>query len=141
MPTKRAILETIHRDTLIFLVEEFDLDVADKRRRDLLVEALATSRRATLPKILGSLKRDDLKACCRQLDLDDGGRKKAKIIDRLIGKPSVRQNSTLSAPPAAPRPAPAHKKKTTMKQKQPGSNQALSRPSGNCNVRASRRPF
>ena len=85
MPTKRQVLEQLKRDELIAAVERFELPVADRRVRDLLIAALASSRKATLPKILADFKRARLKELCRGLGLDDGGREKALIVDRLAG--------------------------------------------------------
>ena len=83
--SKRQILEQLKRDELIAAVERFELVVEDKRVRDLLIEALASSRKARIAEILGDLKRDRLKELCRTLDLDDSGREKAVIIERLTG--------------------------------------------------------
>ncbi len=86
MPTKRQVLEQLKRDELIAAVERFELPVADRRVRDLLIAALGSSRRATLPEILDGFKRDRLKELCRGLGLDDGGREKALIVARLAGR-------------------------------------------------------
>ncbi len=82
MPLKRQVLEELKRDELIAAVDRFELPVADKRVRDLLIDALASSRTATLTAILGDLKRARLKELCRALGLDDGGREKAVIVER-----------------------------------------------------------
>ena len=55
--TKREILEELKRGELIAAVERFELEVADRRVRELLIEALAPSRKATIAAILGELKR------------------------------------------------------------------------------------
>ena len=44
--TKREILEGLKRDELIAAVERFELEVADTRRRDLLIDALDRSSKA-----------------------------------------------------------------------------------------------
>ncbi len=62
--TKRQILAKLKRDELIAAVDRFELDVADKRRRDLLIDALGHSRKAPITEILGDLKRDRLKELC-----------------------------------------------------------------------------
>ena len=94
MPSKRQVLDQLKRDELIVAVERFELPVDDRRRRNLLIEALASFREATLEEILGDLKRARLKELCRALGLENGGREKAVIIERLTRKGS-----------ATPRPA------------------------------------
>lgn len=84
MPTKRQILEELKRDELIAAVNRFDLPVADRRVKALLVEALASFRGAAPAELLTEMKRDRLKELCRALDLDDGGREKAVIVSRLV---------------------------------------------------------
>ncbi len=86
MPLKRQVLEELKRNELIAAVERFELPVADKRVRNLLIDALASSRKAKLTEILGDLKRDRLKELCRAFGLDDGGREKAVIAERLAEK-------------------------------------------------------
>ncbi|MCK9464124.1 MAG: SAM-dependent DNA methyltransferase, partial [Proteobacteria bacterium] len=85
MPTKREIIELLKRDELNEVVERFELDVADRRSKDGLIEAVAASRTATLDEVLGGLKRERLKELCRALRLDDAGREKSEIIARLAG--------------------------------------------------------
>lgn len=82
---KRQVLEALTRQELQAAVEQFDLQVADRRVKDQLVDALVASRRATLPGVLEGLSRDRLKELCRALDLDDSGREKALLIERLAG--------------------------------------------------------
>ncbi len=101
MPSKRRVLDQLKRDELLAAVERFELPVADRRRRDLLMEALASSRKATLTEVLGDLKRARLKQLCRGLGLDDGGRAKAPIIERLAGKGSPAPEPARAASPAA----------------------------------------
>ena len=49
------------------------------------MDALVVSRKATLMDILDGYSRDRLKELCRALDLDDSGREKAVLLDRLTG--------------------------------------------------------
>ncbi len=98
--TKRQILEELKRNELIAVVERFELPVADRRVRSLLIEALASSRKAPIAEILGDLKRDRLKELCRAFDLDDGGREKAVIVERLTGaKPRKKDAAQAAASP------------------------------------------
>ena len=87
MPTKRQVLDQLKRDELIANVEYYELPVSDRRVRALLIEALASSRRARLAEILEDLPRARLKEICRDLGLDETGRAKAVLVERLTGKP------------------------------------------------------
>lgn len=85
MPKKEDILNQLKRDELLAAIEQFALEVADRRVRDNLVDALRGSRKATLKDILEPLSRDRLKELCRALELDDSGRGKAELVERLAG--------------------------------------------------------
>ncbi|MBZ0115892.1 MAG: N-6 DNA methylase [Sandaracinaceae bacterium] len=83
MVRKRDVLTQLKRDELLALVDRFEVPVEDRRSRDGLVEALAGSRKVVLADGLAELPRDRLKALCRALGLDDGGREKAALVERL----------------------------------------------------------
>lgn len=67
------------------LVDLAKVDVADRRSRDGLIQALADGRRVDFWTLLQRMTRDDLKAMCRAVGLPDDGREKAPIIERLMG--------------------------------------------------------
>lgn len=83
MSWKREVLGRLRRRELVEAVDRLGLAVADRRVVERLVDALAVSRRADLTEVLASLSRDRLKELCRELGLDDSGRKKAAIAARL----------------------------------------------------------
>jgi type I restriction enzyme M protein len=85
MPQKREVLQLFTRDELAAIVDRFELSAADRRSKDALVDAVASSKKATLAEILPELSRDRLKELCRAFDLDDGGREKSALVDRLTG--------------------------------------------------------
>ena len=85
MPPKRDVLSLLSREELISVVEKFGLEVADRRKKDDLLEAVAASKKATLAEVLPDLGRERLKELCAALGLDDGGREKAILIERLFG--------------------------------------------------------
>lgn len=85
MPQKRDVLQHLTRDELVSVVNRFDLSPKDRRAKDGLVEAIAASKKATLPEILPELPRDRLKELCQAFDLDDGGREKGALVERLVG--------------------------------------------------------
>ena len=85
MPSKRDVLGHLSRDELVAAVDQFELVVADRRVKDQLFEAVASSKKASLGEILGGFSRDRLKEVCRALGLDDAGKDKATLVDRLTG--------------------------------------------------------
>lgn len=93
MPRKRDVLESLKRDELLAAADRLDVPVRDRRVRDDLIDALAASRRAGLAGILEGLSRYRLKEVCHALDLDDSGREKALLIDRLAGRDSSPSDS------------------------------------------------
>ena len=102
MPKKRDVLEQLKRDELVAAVEQFELEVEDRRVRDQLLDVLASSRKAALSAVLEPLSRDRLKELCRALGLDDSGRAKSDLVMRLAGNTAVAK----SAPPRSASEAP-----------------------------------
>ena len=108
MPTKRTVLAGLTAEELRANVDYYELDVADRRVKAQLVDALAGSRRARVEEILGDLSRDRLKELCRALGLDDSGRKKVDLIARLmVPAGATRSAARVAGPPAPSRPAAA----------------------------------
>jgi type I restriction enzyme M protein len=105
MPQKRDVLSLLSRDELLAVVDRFELAVPDRRAKDGLIEAVAASKKATLAEALPELSRDRLKELCRALGLDDGGREKSALVDRLAGSkgsepapfPASKKNGTSAA--------------------------------------------
>jgi type I restriction enzyme M protein len=93
MTTKRTLLEVLTRDELVAIVDAFELQ-ADRRSKVALADAVAASKKATLSAILPDFSRDRLKELCRALDLDDSGKDKAVLIDRLTGAKPVAASPT-----------------------------------------------
>jgi type I restriction enzyme M protein len=85
MVSKRALLELLSRDELLATVDLFGVDVPDRRAKDGIVDALVASRKLSLAQALADFPRDRLKDLCRSLGLDDAGREKTALIDRLTG--------------------------------------------------------
>ncbi len=84
MPTKRELLAHLTRDELKDIVEHFGLK-ADARSPASMLEAVASSKKAKLPPILGDYLRDRLEELCEGLGLDTAGTKPA-LVERLTGK-------------------------------------------------------
>ena len=105
MPTKRAVLNKLTRDELRVNVDYYELDVYDRRVRSQLIGALAGSRRVPLDEMLWELSRDRLKELCRAFSLDDSGRKKGDLVERLISSTAASRNAARGAKAAASAPA------------------------------------
>jgi type I restriction enzyme M protein len=107
MPSKRDVLGLLTRDELLAIVDRFELAPPDRRAKDGLVETVASSKKATLAEVLPELARDRLKDICRALRLDDGGREKTLLVERLTGSGGsgdvapLRMNGAARAPAVA----------------------------------------
>ena len=86
MASKRAILEQLTRDELWKVVDEHGLEVADRRKVDLLVDAAAKAKRVESRQVLERLSRDRLREVCQALGVDDSGNGKAPLVARLLGE-------------------------------------------------------
>jgi type I restriction enzyme M protein len=106
MPSKRQLLEVLTRTELVDLVNRFELEVEDRRSKDLLIEAVTQSRRASLADALPTYSRDRLKELCAALGLDADGREKAVLIERLLGAKGVADGSGNGKNGRSRRPAP-----------------------------------
>ena len=82
---QRDALDVLTKSRLVAIAGAVGLDLPAQLRKADIVEAIASSQRAPFPLILGLLKRDELKAICRAADIDDSGRAKVKIADRILG--------------------------------------------------------
>jgi len=84
MRSKREVLAQLSCEELIAVVERFELEVADRRKKDDLLEAVASSKKATLANFLPDLSRERLRELCVGLGLDYSGREKVVLIVRLV---------------------------------------------------------
>jgi type I restriction enzyme M protein len=96
MPSKRQVLDFLARNELLGIAERYELEVPDRRVREQLVDAAASSRRVVLADVLGGLTRDRLKELCRALGLDDSGKEKAALVDRIVGGKVVAEVAPIS---------------------------------------------
>ena len=99
MPSKREVLAQFTRDELLAVVDRFALAVPDRRVRDGLIDAVAASKKATLAEVLPELSRDRLKGLCTALGLDDSGREKSALVERLVGAKEPAPKTNGSSPP------------------------------------------
>ncbi len=65
MSKKRDVLEVLRRDELLGVVDAYGLTVEDRRRKKLLIEGIARSRKAKVEDILLDLPRQRLKEISR----------------------------------------------------------------------------
>ena len=86
MVSHKFILETFTRQALLDIAQALDLSGLTAKRKDEVVAALSRSRRIDTEAILACLYRDDLKALCQAAGLDDSGRAKQILVDRLLGR-------------------------------------------------------
>ncbi len=96
MKDKRTVLQALHRDELLAFADSLALPIDDRRSKTKLVETLASSKKASLSALLADLSRDRLKELCRALGLDDSGKEKALLVERLTGS-----SAKVAAPPTS----------------------------------------
>ena len=94
MPTKHAILSEMSADDLRYYVDDYGLEVSDRRVKAQLIDVLVGCEKASIEEILGDGKdwfRDDLKALCRRCGIDDSETRKADLVARLIASPEEQE--------------------------------------------------
>jgi len=103
---RRTALDALPRDRLLALADHFEIPVADRRPKDLVLDVLAGARKFDFAALLAELSRDELKDICRALGLDDSGKEKAGIAARILdageGGPA---KSSLPPPPPPTKPS------------------------------------
>jgi|GEM_PF-5078578 len=108
MPTKRRILEELTREWLLEFAKAADVTGVSAKPKAEIVDVLAANKRARLREFLPSLSRDELKAICAANNLDDSGREKQLLIDRLLGEAKADDSMPDDdQPPMVPPAAPA----------------------------------
>ena len=85
MPTEREILVELTADYLRSWVDEYELEVADRRDKSQLIDTLVDCEEVTLRDVLEDQYRDTLKELCEKFGLDKSGREKAPLVARLLG--------------------------------------------------------
>ncbi len=88
MPTidQRVALGTLNKPRILEIANVLRLGLPGRLLKSELVDAIAASRRAPFTRILALLSRDELKTVCRAAGIDDSGRAKAVIVDRILGR-------------------------------------------------------
>ena len=89
---QRDALDVLRKPRLLEIAVALGLCVPGRWPKSAIVDAIASSARAPFPRILDLLRRDELKEICRVAGIDDSGREKATIADRILGRrPEGRQ--------------------------------------------------
>jgi hypothetical protein len=83
MPGKHQILEVLTRSRLLEVARPFG--VAGRPKEE-IVAFRAKSRAIHTERLLDVLKWTELKTACRAAKLGDGGRSKADLVARLLGR-------------------------------------------------------
>ncbi|WP_164009890.1 TIR domain-containing protein [Pyxidicoccus trucidator] len=100
---RRAALQELSRDRLSDITTVFDLHVEDRRVYEQHISAIVRSRSVEFADVLELLTRDELKAICLALDVDESGREKAPLIERILELGAIEDVSE-PAEPQQPHP-------------------------------------
>ncbi len=93
---QRDALGVLTRLRLLDVAAALGVEVSTQAVKAKLTDAIARSPRAPLPRILELLRRDELKAICRFAGLNDSGRAKVDIADRILGGRPDAESATLT---------------------------------------------
>jgi len=108
MTFKRRVLSALGKAELLVIARRLELEVTTRMSVDELCDALAGSKRASLAAIVDlSLSRDRLKAICAACGLEDSGREKRALVDRILAAGDGGAG-TYKVDPKATRGLPAH---------------------------------
>jgi hypothetical protein len=85
MSFKRRVLSGLGKDELQEVARRLELDITSRMTVDELVDAVAKSKRASIAAIVqDSMSRETLKAICVACGLDDTGKEKAPLVERIL---------------------------------------------------------
>ncbi len=93
---QRDALGVLTKPRLLEVAGALGLGLPGRLLKPGLVDAIAASPRAPFPRILELLSRNELKAICRAARIEDSGREKAVIADRILGRRPDGSASTLT---------------------------------------------
>ncbi len=104
MSFKRRVLSALGKEQLLDIGRGLELDVTTRMGVEELRDTLAKSKRAKLEAIVQeSLSRDTLKEICGAVGVDDTGKEKAALVDRILaaGNGKAANGSGYEIDPAA----------------------------------------
>lgn len=97
MASKRKILEAMTRNALMDIAKHYEITGLTAQSKANIVDALAGSRKVQPDEFLTLFGRDDLKRLCQTLSLDESGREKQLLIDRLMGRETGNSDTQTTA--------------------------------------------
>jgi superfamily II DNA/RNA helicase len=80
----RSVLEVLTRDRLVALGREFGVSIAQRAKKDEQIRSLVDSGELQIPSLIRILGRDELRAALKAHGLDDSGRARAALAERLL---------------------------------------------------------
>lgn len=83
-PGPRSLLQILTRSRLAAVGRDLGIALPASGTKDAQLDALVSSPALTLPGLLRSLSRDELRAACRSHSLDDSGRSRSALMARLL---------------------------------------------------------
>jgi|GEM_PF-85078 len=108
MRIKPHIVAVASTATLRQIVDDFELEVTDKRKREVLESAISGARRCKPEELLAYLSEQEVKQVCEAAGVDSKGRRTA-LIERLVGG-----DTPVSVTKAAIAPKPVSTRATTV---------------------------
>ncbi len=103
IPTATSVLSSVKQARLLELARELGARVPPSARKETQIRELVAGARLELPAILRLLVRDELRAACRDHDLDAASRSRAELAGRLLDAAGL---SAAASPPPVARQAP-----------------------------------
>lgn len=97
MKLKPNIIAVASTSTLRQIVDDYELSVEDKRKRQALADVISSARRCKPEELLGYLDESEVKQVCEAVGVESRGRKNA-LIARLL-------DATSPAPPPTTQPS------------------------------------
>lgn len=119
--TKQKILGTLGRATLLAIADGEEFTLPERRALAPIRQTLSRKRSLLLETVLDYLSRDELKEACRALGLDDSGRAKEPIAQRILASESGAEPKT-PKPAAVAKAAPKRSKRVAKKVPTNGQN-------------------
>ena len=86
MTPKQKILDCLTKEFLYEVASEIGMTGISQLNKADLVATISRKRTINIEDILNKLSLDDLKTVCQGMALDDTGRKKADLVDRIMGR-------------------------------------------------------
>ena len=83
VPSTKSLLEVLTKARLVDIGRLADVSVSLKSTKDEQIKLVYGANRVNFDELLGTLSRDELKAACRAHGIDDSGRARAALADRL----------------------------------------------------------